>query len=56
VEVTPRRVAFVLERTNTVAFELYCWEKVDVYDWSLEVERRSSERWADRATERPERC
>ena len=43
---------FVLERTNTVAFELYCREKVDVYDWSLEVERlffRTVGRPCDRA-------
>jgi hypothetical protein len=35
VEVTPRRVAFVLEETNSPAFDLYCRETVDVYDWSL---------------------
>jgi hypothetical protein len=36
VEVTPRRVAFVLERTNSPAFDLYCRERADVYDWSLD--------------------
>jgi hypothetical protein len=52
VEVTPRRVAFVLERTNTVAFDLYCREKVDVYDWFIEDERllfRTVGRPCDRA-------
>lgn len=49
---TPRRVAFVLERTNTAAFELYCREKVDVYDWSLQEDRlvfRTVGRPCDRA-------
>jgi hypothetical protein len=35
VEVTPRRAAFVLEETNSPAFDLYCRDTVDVYDWSL---------------------
>lgn len=52
VEVTPRRVAFVLEHTNTVAFELYCRERADVYDWSLQEEKlifRTVGRPCDRA-------
>ena len=36
VERTPFRMAFVLERTSSPAFDLYCRETVDVYDWSLE--------------------
>lgn len=35
-EVTRRRVAFVLEQTNSPAFDLYCRETVDVYDWSFD--------------------
>lgn len=36
VEVTPKRVAFVLERTNSRAFDRYCRDTVDVYDWSID--------------------
>jgi hypothetical protein len=35
---TPFRMAFVLERTSSPAFNLYCREEVDVYDWFLEEE------------------
>ena len=38
VEVTPARMAFVLERVSSPAFDLYCRETVDVYDWELEGE------------------
>lgn len=33
---TPFRVAFVLTRTSSPAFRLYCRDTVDVYDWSIE--------------------
>jgi hypothetical protein len=36
VERTPFRVAFVLERTSSPAFNLYCRDTVDVYDWRLD--------------------
>jgi hypothetical protein len=52
VEVTPRRVAFVLEETNSPAFDLYCRDTVDVYDWSLDEQRvvfRTVGRPCDRA-------
>jgi hypothetical protein len=54
VEVMPRRVAFVLDRTNSPAFDLYCREEVDVYDWSLDDGRlvfRTVGRPCDRAAQ-----
>ncbi len=33
---TPFRVAFVLTRTSSPAFRLYCRNTVDVYDWRIE--------------------
>jgi len=35
---TPFRVVFVLERTSTPAFDRYCREVVNVYDWRIEDE------------------
>ncbi len=35
-ERTAFRVAFVLERTSSPAFNLYCRDTVDVYDWRLD--------------------
>lgn len=35
-ERTPFRVAFVLEGTSSPAFDLYCRDRADVYDWRLE--------------------
>jgi hypothetical protein len=52
VERTPFRVAFVLERTSSPAFDLYCRDTVDVYDWWLEDGRlrfRAVGRPCDRA-------
>jgi hypothetical protein len=52
VERTPFRVAFVLERTSSPAFDLYCRETVDLYDWSLQGEEltfRAVGRPCDRA-------
>lgn len=33
---TPFRIAFVLERTSTPAFDRYCREEVNVYDWNMD--------------------
>jgi hypothetical protein len=33
---TPFRLAFVLTRTSSPAFRLYCRDVVDVYDWRIE--------------------
>jgi hypothetical protein len=52
VERTPFRVAFVLERTSSPAFNLYCRDTVDVYDWRLddgELTFRAVGRPCDRA-------
>jgi hypothetical protein len=49
---TPFRLAFVLERTSSPAFDLYCRDTVDVYDWSLDEEEltfRAVGRPCDRA-------
>lgn len=35
-ERTPFRIAFVLERTSSPAFDLYCRGRVDVYGWHIE--------------------
>jgi hypothetical protein len=35
VQRTSFRLAFVLERTSSPAFNLYCRDTVDVYDWRL---------------------
>ncbi|HYH27983.1 MAG TPA: hypothetical protein VEA19_04295 [Actinomycetota bacterium] len=51
-DLTERRIAFVLEKTNTPAFDLYCRDAVDVYRWSLQEGRlsmRAVERTCDRA-------
>lgn len=51
-ERTPFRVAFVLERTSSPAFNLYCRDTVDVYDWRLadgELSLRAVGRPCDRA-------
>lgn len=51
-ERTAFRVAFVLERTNSPAFNLYCRDRVDVYDWRLDdgaLTFRAVERPCDRA-------
>lgn len=53
---TPFRVAFVLERTSSPAFDLHCRDTVDVYDWHLDDGRVTSGRWAARATGEPGRC
>jgi hypothetical protein len=37
-ERTPFRVAFLLEGTSSPAFDLYCRNRVDVYDWRLDDE------------------
>ena len=50
-DLTPRRMAFVLEETSSPAFHRYCRENVDVYRWSLEDDRlslRAVERTCDR--------
>ena len=52
VERTPFRLAFVLERTSSPAFDLYCRDTVDVYDWWLEdgqLRFRAVDRPCDRA-------
>ena len=52
VERTPFRLAFVLEETSSPAFNLYCRERADVYDWRIEDERlvlRAVGRPCDRA-------
>lgn len=36
VQRTPFRLAFVLTRTSSPAFRLYCRGVVDVYDWRIE--------------------
>jgi hypothetical protein len=35
-ERTPFRIAFVLERTSSPAFDLYCRGRVNVYGWRIE--------------------
>ena len=39
VERTPFRLAFVLEETSSPAFDLYCRDRADVYDWRIEDDR-----------------